>query len=206
VLSSLLDLSLKYQQPIRLWLVWAKNDWTQAEMAGGESKSGSKKPRKITSKPMMTLTGHGGAEHAIKVIKTNTLKSGSRNQTASSNSRRLEGAEMGIDETMREPRSFAMSKATEQICWTQVGTDLGLIRPRRIRPMPNRSHRTKAKSEKAHIEDEEMLDVAEVHYMCFGEFLSFLLICELSELFLLEKKYPRFELGMWLDEAETWPR
>ena len=37
--------------------------------------------------------------------------------------------------------------------------------------MPNRSHGTKAKSEKAHIEPEEMLDAAEVHYMCFGEFL-----------------------------------
>jgi hypothetical protein len=43
--------------------------------------------------------------------------------------------------------------------------------PRRKRPMPNRSHGTKAKSEKAHIEAEEMLDAAEVHYMCFGEFL-----------------------------------
>ena len=43
--------------------------------------------------------------------------------------------------------------------------------PRRKRPMPNRSHGTKAKSEKAHIEPEEMLDAAEVHYMCFGEFL-----------------------------------
>ncbi len=37
--------------------------------------------------------------------------------------------------------------------------------------MPNRSHGTKAKSEKAHINAEEMLDAAEVHYMCFGEFL-----------------------------------
>jgi hypothetical protein len=42
---------------------------------------------------------------------------------------------------------------------------------RRNRSMSNRSHETKAKSEKAHIEAEEMLDAAEVHYMCFGEFL-----------------------------------
>ncbi len=42
--------------------------------------------------------------------------------------------------------------------------------------MPNKFHGTKAKSEKAHIEAEEMLDAAEVHYMCFGEFLSFLLL------------------------------
>uniref|UniRef100_A0A2N9HCD8 Uncharacterized protein n=1 Tax=Fagus sylvatica TaxID=28930 RepID=A0A2N9HCD8_FAGSY len=34
--------------------------------------------------------------------------------------------------------------------------------------MSNRSHETKAKFEKAHIEAEEMLDAAEVHYMCFG--------------------------------------
>jgi hypothetical protein len=37
--------------------------------------------------------------------------------------------------------------------------------------MPNRSHGSKIKSEKAHINAEEMLDAAEVHYMCFGEFL-----------------------------------
>ena len=42
--------------------------------------------------------------------------------------------------------------------------------------MLNRSHGTKAKSEKARIEAVEMLDAAEVHYMCFGEFLSFLLL------------------------------
>uniref|UniRef100_A0A2N9H1T2 3-beta hydroxysteroid dehydrogenase/isomerase domain-containing protein n=1 Tax=Fagus sylvatica TaxID=28930 RepID=A0A2N9H1T2_FAGSY len=40
--------------------------------------------------------------------------------------------------------------------------------PRRTRSMPNRSHGTKAKSEKAHINAEEMLDAAEVHYMCFA--------------------------------------
>uniref|UniRef100_A0A2N9G7H2 Uncharacterized protein n=1 Tax=Fagus sylvatica TaxID=28930 RepID=A0A2N9G7H2_FAGSY len=43
--------------------------------------------------------------------------------------------------------------------------------PRRKRPMPNRSHGTKAKSEKGHIAAEEMLDAAEVQYMCF-ELLS----------------------------------
>jgi hypothetical protein len=43
--------------------------------------------------------------------------------------------------------------------------------PRRKRPMPNRSHGTKAKSEKGHIAAEEMLDAAEVQYMCFGKFL-----------------------------------
>jgi hypothetical protein len=48
--------------------------------------------------------------------------------------------------------------------------------PRRLRPMPNRFHGTKAKSEKAHIEAEEILDAAEVHYMCFGEFPFFLLL------------------------------
>ena len=37
--------------------------------------------------------------------------------------------------------------------------------------MPNKSHRTKAKSEKAHIEADEMLDAVEVHYMCFSEFI-----------------------------------
>jgi hypothetical protein len=42
--------------------------------------------------------------------------------------------------------------------------------------MPNKALGTKAKFEKARIEAEEMLDAAEVHYMCFGEFL-FLLIC-----------------------------
>jgi hypothetical protein len=42
---------------------------------------------------------------------------------------------------------------------------------RRKRPMPNRAHGTKAESEQAHIEAKEMFDVAEVHYMCFGEFL-----------------------------------
>ncbi len=42
--------------------------------------------------------------------------------------------------------------------------------------MSNKSHGTKAKSEKTHIEAEEMLNAAEVHYMCFGEFLFFLLL------------------------------
>jgi hypothetical protein len=42
--------------------------------------------------------------------------------------------------------------------------------------IPNRFHRTKAKSEKAHIEAEEILDAAEMHYMCFDEFLFFLLM------------------------------
>uniref|UniRef100_A0A2N9G369 Uncharacterized protein n=1 Tax=Fagus sylvatica TaxID=28930 RepID=A0A2N9G369_FAGSY len=41
------------------------------------------------------------------------------------------------------------------------------LKPRRNRPMSNRFHGTKAKSEKAHIEAEEILDAAEVHYMCF---------------------------------------
>jgi hypothetical protein len=31
-------------------------------MVGGESKSGLKKPRKITPRPRRNLTGHGGAE------------------------------------------------------------------------------------------------------------------------------------------------
>ena len=55
-------------------------------------------------------------------------------------------------------------------------TDLGLIRPRGFRPMPNRSHGTEEKSKKARIKAEEMFDAAEVHYMCFGEFLFFLLL------------------------------
>uniref|UniRef100_A0A2N9GQ09 Uncharacterized protein n=1 Tax=Fagus sylvatica TaxID=28930 RepID=A0A2N9GQ09_FAGSY len=118
---------------MRLWLVRAKNNWTQAEMAGGESKSGSKEPRKITPRPRSNLTGHGD---------------------------RLEGAETGL-ETMGERRRFAMLKATEQSPSRLISM------PRRKRPMPNRSHGTKAKSEKAHIEAEEMLDAAEVHYMCF---------------------------------------
>uniref|UniRef100_A0A2N9G4T9 Clp ATPase C-terminal domain-containing protein n=1 Tax=Fagus sylvatica TaxID=28930 RepID=A0A2N9G4T9_FAGSY len=61
----------------------------------------------------------------------------------------------------------------------QAEEKLDVAEPRWIRSRPNRSHGTNAKSEKAHIEAEEMLDVAEVHYMCFGEFLSFL-ICELG--------------------------
>jgi hypothetical protein len=38
------------------------------------------------------------------------------------------------------------------------------------------SHGTDVKSEKAHINAEEMLDAAEEHYRRFGEFLSFLLL------------------------------
>jgi hypothetical protein len=51
-----------------------------------------------------------------------------------------------------------------------------LIRQRGTRPRPNRAHGTNAKSEEAHINAEEMLDAAEVHYTCFGEFLSLLLL------------------------------
>ena len=51
-----------------------------------------------------------------------------------------------------------------------------MMKPRRIRPRPNRSHGTKVKAEKARIEAEEMLDAVEVHYMCFGEFLSLLFL------------------------------
>ena len=47
--------------------------------------------------------------------------------------------------------------------------------------MPSRSHEIEAKSEKARIEAEEMFEAAEVHYMCFGEFLSFLLFVESIE-------------------------
>jgi hypothetical protein len=57
-----------------------------------------------------------------------------------------------------------------------VATDLGLIRQRGTRLRPNRAHGTNVKSEGAHINAEEMLDVAEVHYTCFGEFLSLLLL------------------------------
>uniref|UniRef100_A0A2N9I3G3 Uncharacterized protein n=1 Tax=Fagus sylvatica TaxID=28930 RepID=A0A2N9I3G3_FAGSY len=78
---------------------------------------------------------------------------------------------MSLDETMREPRRLAMLRMTEQICRTLVATDLGLIWPRGTRPRPNRSHGTKAKSEKVHIKAKEMLDAAEVHYTCF-ELLS----------------------------------
>jgi hypothetical protein len=45
---------------------------------------------------------------------------------------------------------------------------------RGTRPRPNRAHGTNVKSEGAHINAEEMLDAAEVHYTCFGEFLSLL--------------------------------
>jgi hypothetical protein len=62
-----------------------------------------------------------------------------------------------------------------------VVTDLGFDKAERIRPMSSRSHRIKAKSEKARIEAEEMLDAAEVHYVCFGEFPSFLLFVESIE-------------------------
>jgi hypothetical protein len=40
------------------------------------------------------------------------------------------------------------------------------------------SHGTNVKSEKTHINAEEMLDAAEVHYSRFGEFLSLLLLFE----------------------------
>ena len=69
-----------------------------------------------------------------------------------------------------------MLRITEQICRTLVATDSGLIWLRGTSPRPNRSHGTKAKSEKVHIEVEEMLDAVEVHYTCFGEFLSLLLL------------------------------
>jgi hypothetical protein len=36
--------------------VRAKNDWTQAEMARGESKSGLKRPRKIIPRPRKNQT------------------------------------------------------------------------------------------------------------------------------------------------------
>uniref|UniRef100_A0A2N9FCE4 Uncharacterized protein n=1 Tax=Fagus sylvatica TaxID=28930 RepID=A0A2N9FCE4_FAGSY len=42
---------------------------------------------------------------------------------------------------------------------------------RRKRPMPNRFHETKAKSEKD-IEAGEILDAAEVHYICFASKLE----------------------------------
>jgi hypothetical protein len=61
---------------------------------------------------------------------------------------------MGL-ETMVERRRFAMFNAPEQVCRTQVVTDLGLIRPRGSRPRPNRAHGTKAESEQAHINAEE---------------------------------------------------
>uniref|UniRef100_A0A2N9H734 Uncharacterized protein n=1 Tax=Fagus sylvatica TaxID=28930 RepID=A0A2N9H734_FAGSY len=47
----------------------------------------------------------------------------------------------------------------------------GLDKAERIRPRSSRSRGIKAKFEKARIEAEEMLDAAEVNYMCF-EFLS----------------------------------
>uniref|UniRef100_A0A2N9I0L9 Uncharacterized protein n=1 Tax=Fagus sylvatica TaxID=28930 RepID=A0A2N9I0L9_FAGSY len=46
----------------------------------------------------------------------------------------------------------------------------------RTRSRPNISHGTDVKSEKAHINAEEMLDAVEVHYRRFGEFLSLLLL------------------------------
>jgi hypothetical protein len=61
---------------------------------------------------------------------------------------------MGL-ETMVERRRFAMFNAPEQVCRTQMVTDLGLIRPRGSRPRPNRAHGTKAESEQAHINAEE---------------------------------------------------
>jgi hypothetical protein len=57
----------------------------------------------------------------------------------------------------------------------------GLDKAERIRPRSSRSRGIKAKFEKARIEAEEMLDAAEVNYMCFGEFLSFLLFVESIE-------------------------
>ena len=69
-----------------------------------------------------------------------------------------------------------MLRMTEQICRTLVATDSGLIWLRGTSPRLHRSHGTKAKSEKVHIEAEEMLDAVEVHYTCFGEFLSLLLL------------------------------
>jgi hypothetical protein len=49
------------------------------------NKEGSKRPRKITPKTRRTLTGHGGVEHAVKGHKE--TRSGSRNRTASGNSK-----------------------------------------------------------------------------------------------------------------------
>jgi hypothetical protein len=69
--------------------------------------------------------------------------------------------------------------------------------------MPNKALGTKAKFEKVRIEAEEMLDAAEVHFMCFGEFL-FLLICELGELFckeLLSSAYGLTKLRHGRDKA-----
>ena len=54
-------------------------------MAHGESKSGLKRPRKITPRLRRTLIGHGGAEHAVKGRKE--IRPGSRNRTARGNSR-----------------------------------------------------------------------------------------------------------------------
>ena len=70
-----------------------------------------------------------------------------------------------------------------------MATDLGLIRSRGTRPRLNRSHETKAKSEKAHIEAEEMLDAVEMHYTCFSEFLSLLLLLNQLNEQKRQKKY-----------------
>jgi hypothetical protein len=65
--------------------VRVENNWTQAEMPGGESKSSSKEPRKIIPKPRRNLTGHGGAEHVVKSHKE--TRPDSRNRIALGNSR-----------------------------------------------------------------------------------------------------------------------
>uniref|UniRef100_A0A2N9GRG0 Uncharacterized protein n=1 Tax=Fagus sylvatica TaxID=28930 RepID=A0A2N9GRG0_FAGSY len=121
-------------------------------MAGGESKSGSNESRKITPRLRSNLAGCGGAEHVIKDYKETRTRARGTEQLAAILDR-LEGAEMGL-ETMGERRRFAMFNAPEQVCQTQVVTDLGLIRPRGSRPRPNRAYGTKVKSEKAHIEAE----------------------------------------------------
>ncbi len=56
------------------------------------------------------------------------------------------------------------------------GNRPGLDKAERVRPIPSRSYGTEEKSEKARIEAEEMFNANKVHYMCFGEFLSFLLL------------------------------
>ena len=104
--------------------------------------TGSKELRTITPKPRMTLTGHGGAEHAEK----------------------------GHHETRSTPRRFEgpQQKIRGRPNWGAETEQRG------TRSRPKRAYGTNVKSEGAHINAEEMLDAAEVHYTCFGEFLSLL--------------------------------
>jgi hypothetical protein len=77
---------------------------------------------------------------------------------------------MGL-ETMGERRRFAMFNAPEQICRTQVVTDLVLNKAERIQTKAEQGPWNQSRVRAGSHQCRGDLDAAEVHYMCFGEFL-----------------------------------